>query len=133
MTKTAIAGGFVAACGLALGWWVYSVSGGPPPQAITSGATNPAMIEMSTAALDRIYAKCSSEMLADTCIVMSSDAVPVVTSDKPVFVAGVGAIAASDYQSLYAAGDAMCSVVRAACVKDWNSSQCETSKKLWLR
>ncbi len=72
-------------------------------------------------------------MVANTCKVMGIGAASS-TPAKPgdlVFIAGVGAIAAADYQQMYAAGDAMCSVLRTACAKDWLGSQCQTARKVF--
>lgn len=85
----------------------------------------------TTEALERIYARCTSEMVSNTCSVMNPSASPVAANERPIFVAGVGPIAASDYAALYAAGDAMCSLVRDACAADWGSPRCDTAKKLW--
>lgn len=86
--------------------------------------------------LEKLYAACVKDMIASTCKVMGTSAVnsadpPAKPSDL-VFVAGVGAISAVDYQQMYEAGDAMCSVVRDACAKDWLSSRCTTARKLLL-
>ena len=84
--------------------------------------------------LENLHALCVKDMIASTCKVMGT-ATPtdLLTPAKPgeqVFVAGVGAIAAADYQQMYEAGDAMCSVVRKACLDDWQSSRCQTARKL---
>ena len=71
-------------------------------------------------------------MVANTCKVMSTSTPPGASpAGALVFIAGVGAIAAEDYQRLYAAGDAMCSVVREACKADWASGQCSTARKVF--
>jgi hypothetical protein len=85
--------------------------------------------------LDVLHSACIQDMVANTCKVMGTAA--GATSSAPakpgdlVFIAGVGAIAAADYQQIYAAGDAMCTVVRDACGKDWDAQQCLTARKLW--
>ncbi len=83
--------------------------------------------------LSAIYSRCVSDMLASTCKVMGASTVKVTA--KPgelVFVAGVGAIDAIEYQALYAAGDAMCTVVRQACQSAWEGAQCKTARRLYL-
>jgi hypothetical protein len=45
-----------------------------------------------------------------------------------VFITGVGAVPAKDYQEMYAAGEAMCSVVRKSCQVDWAGAQCQTAQ-----
>ena len=95
-----------------------------------SGAANVAPLSE----LENLYALCVKDMIASTCKVMGT-ATPtdLLTPAKPgeqVFIAGVGAIAAADYQQMYEAGDAMCSVVRKACLDDWQSSRCQTARKL---
>ena len=84
--------------------------------------------------LENLHALCVKDMIASTCKVMGT-ATPadLLRPAKPgdlVFIAGVGAIAAADYQQMYEAGDAMCSVVRKACLDDWQSSRCQTARKL---
>lgn len=94
---------------------------------IESAHTNPA-----ESALERLHAACVQDMVASTCTVMKSEASK--TQSKPgdvVFVAGVGPIDAATYQQLYAAGDAMCEVVRDACAKNWAAGQCLTARKLY--
>lgn len=86
--------------------------------------------------LDTLHARCVQDMVANTCKVMGtgSAASSSATPPKPgelVFIAGVGAVAASDYQQMYQAGDAMCSVVRAACARDWDGPQCLTARKVF--
>ena len=84
--------------------------------------------------LENLHALCVKDMIASTCKVMgtavSTDAQAPVKPGSLVFIAGVGAISAVDYQQMYEAGDAMCSVVRKACSDDWQSSRCQTARKL---
>jgi len=82
--------------------------------------------------LDTLHALCVQDMVANTCRVMGTGSTAVTA--KPgdlVFVAGVGPIDAVAYQQMYAAGDAMCSVVRAACAKQWDGGQCMTARALY--
>ena len=89
-------------------------------------------------AFDRVellHAACVKDMIASTCKVMGTAAASTPLSAKPselVFIAGVGAISAVDYQQMYEAGDAMCSVVKKACAEDWTSGRCQTARKLLL-
>ena len=79
-----------------------------------------------------MHALCVQDMVANTCKVMGTGAAPVTA--KPgdlVFVAGVGPIDAVAYQQMYAAGDAMCSVVRDACARQWDGAQCMTARTLY--
>lgn len=89
-----------------------------------------------TPEVELLYAACVNDMVSKTCKVMGTQSADAATQPprhgEMVFVAGVGAIAAEDYAQMYAAGDAMCSVVRGACTKDWNSGQCKTARKLLL-
>ena len=84
--------------------------------------------------LENLHARCVKDMIASTCKVMgtatSASAVSPAKPGEQVFIAGVGAIAAVDYQQMYEAGDAMCSVVRQACATNWQSSRCQTAQKL---
>jgi hypothetical protein len=82
--------------------------------------------------IDALHA-CVQDMIARNCKVMnttSGSASDRAKTGDLVFIAGVGAIAATDYQTLYAAGDAMCTVVRQACTQDWNSPQCNTARRV---
>ena len=84
--------------------------------------------------LENLHALCVKDMIASTCKVMGTttptDLLRPAKPGEQVFVAGVGAIAAVDYQQMYEAGDAMCTVVRKACLDDWQSSRCQTARKL---
>jgi hypothetical protein len=82
--------------------------------------------------LETIYTRCVQDMVANTCKVMGTSTTSAKPGDR-VFIAGVGAIAATDYQQMYEAGDAMCSVVRAGCAIEWDGRQCLTARKLWKR
>jgi hypothetical protein len=77
--------------------------------------------------INQIYSACVLEMLRSTCRV-ANDKSPMPS----VFVAGVGQIDAVSYQSLRAAGDAMCTLVRDGCTKDWAGPACRTSRSLWM-
>ena len=99
---------------------------------LPAGSTPPAD-QNGEAQLNHLHAACTSEMVANTCRVMGVGGVTLVGDSPPVFVAGVGAIAAKDYQAIYSAGDAMCAVVRESCAADWNSARCLTAQKIWLR
>ena len=93
-----------------------------------------AAVVASFSELENLHALCVKDMIASTCKVMgtasSADLLKPAKPGEQVFIAGVGAIAALDYQQMYEAGDAMCSVVRKACLDDWRSSRCETARKL---
>ena len=83
--------------------------------------------------IKQVYFACVQEMLQSTCKV-SNDASPDGQSAPArVFVAGTGQIDAVSYQRLRAAGDAMCSVVRTSCTKDWSGPGCRTARSLWAR
>jgi hypothetical protein len=83
--------------------------------------------------VDALHAACVQDMIARTCKVMDPTSGAAAQSAKEgdlVFIAGVGAITATDYQALYAAGDAMCAVVREACTQNWEGTQCLTARKV---
>ena len=87
----------------------------------------------NAAQVQQVFDACSQEMLRNTCRVTndkSSSAAPAASS---VFVAGVGQIDAAAYQSLRAAGDAMCGQVRQSCTENWVGSPCRTARSLWTR
>lgn len=106
-------------------WWA------PRPIPISAIAAEPAAAEM-------LFAACVQAMVSDTCQVMGDAGalapMEAANSSAPVFVAGAsGPIDAASYAQLYAAGEAMCSVVKDACAKDWNSGQCSSARKLWMQ
>ena len=104
------------------------------PQHLKSQPTPSAVSAAPFSQLENLHALCVKDMIASTCKVMgtatSTDLLRPAKPGEQVFIAGVGAIAAADYQQMYEAGDAMCSVVRTACSDDWQSSRCQTARKL---
>ena len=88
----------------------------------------------SAHALATLHAACVSDMIASTCKIMGtgSASAPAAKPGALVFVAGIGPIDAVSYQEMFAAGDAMCSVVRQACITQWDSNQCMLARKMWL-
>lgn len=68
-------------------------------------------------------------MVRSNCSIMNGP--QASTSSTVVFVAGVGPVDAQAYRALRNSGDAMCSVVRSACERDWDSAQCKTARGLW--
>ncbi len=86
----------------------------------------------TTTQLDTLHARCVQDMVANTCKVMGTGSISnTAKAGDLVFVAGIGPIDAVAYQQMYAAGDAMCNVVRIACAQDWNEQQCRTARNLW--
>ena len=84
--------------------------------------------------VEALHAACVKDMVASTCKVMGTatsgnDSAQSKPGDL-VFIAGVGAVSAVDYQQMYEAGAAMCNVVKKACLADWQSSRCQTARKL---
>ncbi len=81
------------------------------------------------ASLGRMHEACVTAMIASTCQVMvgsaPADAAPTV------LIAGVGRIDAQAYRALRESGDAMCSVARAACGRDWDGASCRSARALW--
>jgi hypothetical protein len=91
---------------------------------------------VQTAQLDALHAACVADMIANTCKVMGTGSMSnasTLAPDSLVFIAGVGSIAAADYLKMHEAGDAMCSVIRGACEKQWDSSQCMTARKVYAQ
>lgn len=86
---------------------------------------------VTSSALARLHATCVQKMVASNCAVMKTGAsTTAAIPGDVVFVAGVGAVDAVEYQKMFAAGDAMCTVVRDACAKEWDSGQCRTAREL---
>jgi hypothetical protein len=99
--------------------WLLQVPSSQPATAVTKK-------------LDTLHARCVQDMVANSCKVMGTGGTSVAA--KPgelVFLAGIGPIDAVEYQKMYSAGDAMCTVVRAACASQWNGAQCMTARTLY--
>jgi type IV secretory pathway VirB2 component (pilin) len=95
-------------------------------------ATRQANVSASVAPrseLERIEAACVEAMLRSTCQVMTGP--PASSTSTVVFVAGVGPVDAKAYRELRDSGEAMCGVLRKACVQDWNGTQCRTARGLY--
>lgn len=101
------------------GWWLWS--------------SNFATQHSSTQnRLDTLHLSCVQAMIANTCKIMDvNSSVKTAKPGELVFIAGVGAVSALDYQHLYAAGDAMCIVVKEACAREWDGTQCQTARKVF--
>ena len=98
----------------------------------TRGVEGRSVSKQPANALDQLEAACIHDMVARTCKVMNSaDRPPTAAPGEVVFVAGIGAIDAADYQQMYAAGEGMCAAVRQACERDWTSRQCQTARALY--
>jgi len=82
------------------------------------------------AELDRLVARCTDAMVRDVCIAkrQSANASPAASQ---VFVAGVGAIDATAYSEIRAAGEAMCGLIRTRCSEGWNDKACVAARSLW--
>ena len=93
-----------------------------PPHA---GSAGPA----PAAELERIHAACVDAMVRSTCQVMTGS--PPSSAAGVVFVAGVGPVDAKAYRELRDSGEAMCGVVRKACLDDWDGAQCRTARGLY--
>lgn len=79
--------------------------------------------------LAQVEQGCVEAMLKSTCQVMAG---PVASNTASVvFVAGIGPVDAKAYGVLRASGEAMCSVVKNVCQKDWEGAQCRTARGLW--
>jgi hypothetical protein len=110
--------------GLWLMWIVLATALASCDRSAAPGANHGAQIE-------QVYGACVQEMLRSTCRVANDKTAAAPASS--VFVAGVGQIDAASYQSLRAAGDAMCSLMREGCTKDWSGSACRTARSLWAQ
>lgn len=96
---------------------------GPPPAERAPGA--------DAATLAALHARCSLDMLRQTCRAMPSAANPARAEGR-VFVAGVGAVPASVLEQWQAAGSTMCDVVRRHCAERWDGNACRSARALYL-
>jgi hypothetical protein len=96
-------------------------------------ACKPAVTEVAPVAdaLTRLEQACVSDMVKNTCSVMTGPQASQTTG--VVFIAGVGAVDGNAYRELKASGEAMCTTVRQACERDWNASQCQVARSLWAQ
>jgi hypothetical protein len=113
--------------GLSLMW----IAAGAALASCDRGPTPGANPSAQSAQIEQVYGACVQEMLRSTCRVANDKTAAAPASS--VFVAGVGQIDAASYQSLRAAGDAMCSLMRDGCTKDWSGSACRTARSLWAK
>lgn len=94
--------------------------------------TGPSAPKALGANVDRIVASCTEDMVRQTCRLMNNSPNSAsAAAGTVIFVAGIGAIDASIYNSLRASGDSMCQAVRQSCVADWNGSACKTARALF--
>lgn len=83
------------------------------------------------AEVETIFQNCVTAMVQSTCRVVNDKSGPPPPEAQTVFVAGVGPVDAAAYNAIRAAGDAMCSTVKAACLQAWDGPQCRTARGLW--
>lgn len=81
--------------------------------------------------VETIYQHCVTAMVQSTCRVVNDKSGPPPPEAQTVFVAGVGPVDAAAYNAIRAAGDAMCSTVKTACLQAWDGPQCRTARGLW--
>lgn len=83
-------------------------------------------------AIDALQSRCVQDMLRQACRVMQpSGAAALSDPGGVVFVAGVGALPASAWLELRAAGDGMCRHVGDRCRAKWDSAPCRTARALY--
>ena len=85
----------------------------------------------SEAQLEALAARCVTDMVQQTCRVMSGPALQSVQPGSVVFVAGVGPVDAELYNQLRGLGEQMCAQVRTLCSADWDGASCSTARKLY--
>lgn len=83
------------------------------------------------ARVERVHARCVSDMVRQVCRVMTGPAVQSLPADAVVFVAGLGAVQAVVYNELRASGDGMCAAVSARCRAEWHGAACKTARALY--
>lgn len=85
--------------------------------------------------VEQLVARCQDAMLREACVAQKDRSSLLKTGAAPaasqVFVAGVGAIDASAYNDIRAAGEAMCGMVKARCSAGWEDNACKTARSLW--
>jgi hypothetical protein len=79
--------------------------------------------------LQAMHGACVTAMIKSTCQVVLDSAKRDPAS--VVVIAGVGQVDAVAYAALRDAGDAMCSVAKAGCEKDWQGNACKSARALW--
>jgi hypothetical protein len=79
--------------------------------------------------LQTMHGACVTAMIKSTCQVVLDSARR--DSASVVVIAGVGKVDAVAYAALRDAGDAMCSVAKVSCEKDWQGHACKSARALW--
>jgi hypothetical protein len=97
--------------------------------AVQGCSKQPTLSDPQRQALSVLEHACVEAMIKSTCSVMSGP--QASEAAEVVFVAGVGPVDAKAYRELRASGEAMCSVVRGSCEKDWEGGACRTARSLW--
>lgn len=92
-------------------------------------------ISSHSISLSQIYTSCTNDMVKNICTVMEQGPTlnNMAVSGDVTYIAGVGAVNVIEYQSILQSGEAMCDVILESCANDWNSSQCLTARKIYLK
>jgi hypothetical protein len=98
---------------------------------LLAGCVDPAAAQAKerAASLQAMHGACVTAMIKSTCQVVLDSAKRDPAS--VVVIAGVGQVDAAAYAALRDAGDAMCSVAKAGCEKDWQGNACKSARALW--
>jgi hypothetical protein len=99
-------------------------------------AARPATAQRDTAGtadqVHAIVARCTADMVAQTCRVMQGPATSLIPKDtQTVFVAGLGPMSAELYRELRENGQSMCEPLKVACEQDWSGPTCRTARSLY--
>jgi hypothetical protein len=85
--------------------------------------------QSSPTTVEALVDRCNVHMLKDTCRVMSSPS--SMQSSKRMFIAGVGEVDASAFESMRSYGDKMCQAVGAECAAEWDGRSCRIARALY--
>lgn len=81
--------------------------------------------------LDALVARCTEDMVRQTCRTMGLGGVAPAPDGDVVFVAGIGAVEVSVYERLRADGSGRCEPLRRSCATDPAGSACRTALALY--
>jgi uncharacterized iron-regulated membrane protein len=101
-------------------------------RATLAPATSPEEAAQRSRQVQALVARCTADMVAQTCRVMQGPAMQLIPADAhTVFVAGLGPMPAELYRQLRDQGQGMCEPLKAACQQDWSGSTCRTARTLY--
>jgi hypothetical protein len=79
--------------------------------------------------VESLVRRCGVQMLADTCRVMNTPALP--QSSSRLFIAGIGEVDAAATAAIRSYGNNMCEEVGVQCASNWDGASCRIARALY--